>query len=71
MHTRGRKSTRANEVIETEEEWMARPDDELFFKNPGESKLEADLRVYYAWKKFMVNGTPGNLQGEIRDFVIT
>lgn len=50
---------------------MAKPNEELFFKTPGESKLEADMRVYYAWKRFMVNGNGANLEGEIRDFVIT
>lgn len=49
---------------------MARPEEDLFFKNPGEGKLEADIRVYYAWKKFMMNGGPAT-EGAIRDFVIT
>jgi len=54
---------------------MNRPNDELFFRTAGESKAETELRVYYAWKRMMMEGLAGKgvAYGEhdIRDFVIT
>lgn len=64
-----------NEELDSDEAWMSRPNDELFFRTAGESKAETELRVYYAWKRMMIEGLAGKGvaygENDIRDFVIT
>lgn len=62
--------------------WTNRTDEELFFKpdddsgvGAGETKVEMELRVYYAWKRIIERGNdekgPVFGDGDVRDFVIT
>lgn len=69
----GKRKTR-NEFL-SDEAWTNRTHEELFFKNVGESKVETELRVYYAWKRVIAEGNaekgPEFGENDIRDFVIT
>lgn len=76
-----RPSTRTS-PLSTDAEWEPKPDSALFQKQPGENRANAEMRVYYAWKRFMVDwsknedetGVRGlkELEGrEVKDFVIT